>query len=87
MKKYEEAISDCDSALSIDPKCSRSIIEKGIALVGLRRFDEAKKVFESLRSLGKGASADFHLKKLRNAQERILHVKTYDQWTIFGLVG
>ena len=37
MKKYEDAISDCDTALSIDPKCSRSIIEKGIALMGLRQ--------------------------------------------------
>ena len=24
MKKYEEAISDCESALSIDPKCVKS---------------------------------------------------------------
>ena len=24
MKKYEEAISDCESALSIDPKCIKS---------------------------------------------------------------
>merc|ERR1719204_582992 len=26
MKKYQEAISDCDSALLIDPKCTKSII-------------------------------------------------------------
>ena len=82
MKKYEEAISDCDSGLSIDPKCSRSIIEKGIALVGLRRFDEAKEVFESLRPLGRYASADFHMKKLHDAQDRISQVKTCDQWPI-----
>ena len=25
MKKYQDAISDCDSALSIDPKCTKSI--------------------------------------------------------------
>ena len=41
MKKFKEAISDCDTALSIDPKCTRSTIEKGNALLGLGRFNEA----------------------------------------------
>ena len=63
MKKYEEAISDCDTGLSIDPKCTRTIMEKGIALLGLKRFDESKEIFESLRPLGREASAEFHLKK------------------------
>ena len=76
MKKYEEAISDCDTALSIDPKCTRSITEKGIALLGLRRFDEAKDVFESLRSLGREASADFHLKKLHDIQDKVSQLNT-----------
>ena len=76
LKKYEEAISDCDTALSIDPKCIRSIIEKGIALLGLRRFDETKEVFELLRPLGRGASADFHLKKLHGIQARISQLNT-----------
>ena len=71
MKNYDGAISDCNAALSIDPECSRSITEKGNALMGLRRFDEAKEVFESLRSLGRDASADFHLKKLHDVQDRI----------------
>ena len=71
LKKFEEAISDCDTALSIDSKCTRSIIEKGIALLGLRRFDEAKEVFESLRPLRREASADFHLKKLHDIQDKI----------------
>ena len=83
MKKYEDAISDCDTALSIDPKCSRSIIEKGIALMGLRRFDEAKKVFESLRLLGRDASADFHLKKLHDSQDRISQLGL-GQWPLFA---
>ena len=74
MKKYEEAISDCDTALSIDSKCTRSIIEKGIALLGLKQFDEAKAVFESLRPMGRGASADFHLKKLHDVQDRISQI-------------
>ena len=35
MKKYQEAISDCNSALSIYPKCTKSITQKGNALLGL----------------------------------------------------
>ena len=69
MKKYQEAISDCDSALSIDPKCTKSITEKGNALLGLERFDEAKECYESLRSLGEDAFVENLLKKLRDIQE------------------
>ena len=69
MKKYQEAISDCDSALSIDPKCTKSIIEKGNALLGLKRFDKAKECYESLRSLGDDVSAEKLLKKLHDVQE------------------
>ena len=71
MEKYEEAISDCDTALSIDPNCSRSITVKGNALLSLRRFDAAKEVYESLRSLGENSSPDLLLKKLHDVQDRI----------------
>ena len=69
MKKYHEAISDCDSALLIDPKCTKSITQKGNALLGLKRYDEAKECYESLKSLGEKASAENLLKKLHDAQE------------------
>ena len=68
MKKFKEAISDCDTALSIDPKCTRSIIEKGNALLGLGHFNEAQEVYESLRSLGDSEAAEKNLKKLNDAQ-------------------
>ena len=71
MKKYQEAISDCDSALSIDPKCTKSITEKGNALLGLTRFDEAKECYESLRALGEDKSAEKLLKKLHDGQETV----------------
>ena len=71
MRKYKEAISDCDTALSIDSKCIRSITQKGNALLGLNRFDEAKDCYESLRSLGDENSADKLLKELHNIQEMI----------------
>ena len=51
MKKYEEAISDCHIALSIDSKCTRSIIQKGNALLGLNRYKEAEEYYNSLHSL------------------------------------
>ena len=69
MKKYEDAISDCDSALSIDLKCTQSITEKGNALLGLKRFDDAKECYESLRLLGEYALAEKLLKKLHEVQE------------------
>ena len=69
MKKYQDAISDCDSALSINPKCTKSITEKGNALLGLERFAKAKECYESLRSLGEDASVENLLKKLHDVQE------------------
>ena len=69
MKNHEGAISDCDSALTINPKCIKSITQKGNALMGLAIFDEAKVCYESLRSLGEGGLADTYLKKLHDAQE------------------
>ena len=66
---FKEAISDCELALSIDSKCTESITQKAIALMHLRRFDEAKNSFESLRLLGKGNLADTYLKKLHETQE------------------
>ena len=70
MKKYEEAISDCNSALSIDPKCTKSITQKGNALLSLERYDEAKECYESLRPLGENTAADNLLKKLHDVQEK-----------------
>ena len=69
MKKFEEAISDCDTALSIVPKCTRTITVKGKALSGLSRFDEARECYESLRSLGENSLAEDLLKKLDDLQE------------------
>ena len=38
--------------------------------MGLGRFDEAKKCYESLRTFGESSTADSYLKKLAAAQER-----------------
>ena len=70
MKKYQEAISDCDSALYIDPKCTKSITQKGNALLGLERYNEAKKCYESLRPLGENTSVENLLKKLHDVQAK-----------------
>ena len=71
MKKHEEALSDCKSALTINPKCTKSVVQKGNALLGLGFFEEAKTCYESLRTLGEGALADTYLKKLQDAQETV----------------
>ena len=82
MKKYEETISDCNTALSIDPKCVRTILQKGNALLSLSRFDEAKECYESLRSLGESTSADTHLKKLNDIQDKISYFSIDFQHTL-----
>merc|ERR1712240_128376 len=71
MKKHEGAILDCESALTINPKCVKSIVQKGNALMCLGLFKVAKGYFESLRPLGEGALADTCLKKLQDAQETV----------------
>ena len=100
MKKHEDALADCLSALSIDPKntkkgiqtvfhfrshClmmndelwlvqfetqTKTIIQKGNALLGLGQFDAAKECYESLRELGENSAADQNLKKLDDIQEK-----------------
>ena len=74
MKKFKEAISDCETALSIDQKCTRTITEKGKALCDLGRFDEARECYESLRYLGKISLGDDLLKKLNDLEERITEI-------------
>ena len=71
MKKFNDALSDCDSALSINPKCTKSIIQKGNALLALECFDEARKCYESLRPLGEVSHAETYLKKLHDAQDSV----------------
>ena len=87
MKKYQDAISDCDSALSINPKCTQSITQKGNALLGLERFDEAKECYELLRPLGEDASADNLLKKLHDVQETDSQNDFYEISLIQSMVG
>ena len=61
---HEDAIADCNSALSINPKCTKTITEKGKALLGLGRFDEARQCYESIRPLDGNIAADNLLKKV-----------------------
>ena len=77
MKKYNEAISDCDVALSIDPKSIRTIIQKGNSLLALNRFDEAQECYELLRALGETQSATFYMKKVHDIKDRIFIQESY----------
>ena len=54
-----------------DLQNTRTIIQKGNALFGLGRFNEAKEIYELLRGLGDSKAAEANLKKLHDAQEKI----------------
>ena len=69
MEQFENALLDCETALKIDPKCTKSITQKGNALFGLSRFDEAKKCYELLHTLGESSLANTYLKKLPNSSQ------------------
>ena len=63
MEDFENALLDCETALKIDPKCTKTITQKGNAFFGLGRFDEAKECYELLHTLGESSLADTYLKK------------------------
>ena len=71
MKKYDQAFSDCESALSINSKNSKSVVQKGKALMGMSRFDEAEICFQLLNELGESKLADIYMKELRDTQEMV----------------
>ena len=64
MKRYEDAISDCDWALRLDEKCPKAITQTGHAYFELGRYDESRKWYQKLRTIGKGALADTYIKRL-----------------------
>lgn len=64
MKRYEDAISDCDWALRLDEKCPKAITQTGHAYFELGRFDESREWYQKLRKIGKGALADTYIKRL-----------------------
>ena len=64
MKRYEEAISDCDWALRLDEKCPKAITQTGHAHFELGRYDESRKWYQKLRKIGKGALADTYINRL-----------------------
>ena len=66
---------DVDVLRRPNPKNTRTIIQKGDALMGLGRFDEAKEIYESLRSLDDSEAAELNLKKLHDAQDTISDMK------------
>ena len=63
MGKFAEALSDCNSALTIDPKCSKSIVQKGNAFFKSGQIDQARECYESLRMIDENDLADTYLKK------------------------
>ena len=51
-------------------KTFQAVVQKGNALLGLGQLDKARKCFESLRELGKGATADRYLQKVDSEEKK-----------------
>ncbi len=52
MKRFDEAIADCDKAISIDRNYAKAYYNKGVALFNLSRKEEACKEFSTSLNLG-----------------------------------
>ena len=65
-----------DSSCTVENP-TKTITQKGNALLGLGQYDEAKECYESLRELGENSAADQYLKKLHDTQVKD---KRYDSF-------
>ena len=64
---------------------TKTITQKGNALLGLGRFDEAKECYESLRELGENSTADQNLKKLHDIQEK--DIRCFGRFLVYDNFG
>jgi len=68
LKKYEEAIHDCDWAWrASNDRCPKAMSNMGHAYCATGDFENAKKCYERLRSLDKANLADTYLQRLEIA--------------------
>ncbi|XP_047246908.1 tetratricopeptide repeat protein 12 isoform X5 [Girardinichthys multiradiatus] len=56
LKRYKEAISDCEWALKCNERCIKAYVHMGKAYLGLKKYNEAKSCFEKIQEIepGKG---------------------------------
>ncbi|MED6262876.1 hypothetical protein ATANTOWER_028286, partial [Ataeniobius toweri] len=56
LKRYKEAINDCEWALKCNERCIKAYVHMGKAYLGLKKYNEAKSCFEKIQEIepGKG---------------------------------
>ncbi|XP_024864543.1 tetratricopeptide repeat protein 12 [Kryptolebias marmoratus] len=54
LKRYKEAIDDCEWALKCNERCIKAYLHMGKAYHGLKKYNEAKKCFEKIQEIEPG---------------------------------
>ena len=71
LKKYKEAIEDCDWAFrASNDKCPKAMINLGNAQMALGEFEKAEEAFNKCIKLGKRELAQSYLIKLKEKKEQ-----------------
>ena len=77
LKKYREAIEDCDWAFrASNDRCHKAMINMGNAHMALGEFEKAEKAFNKCIQLGKRELAESYLIKLKEKREQQEQSKT-----------
>ncbi|KAL0218368.1 hypothetical protein P9112_004021 [Eukaryota sp. TZLM1-RC] len=80
--KFDEALKDADSSLSIDPSFAKAYLRKGTALCSLGRSDEARTTYnDGLKHCPGNASLEQALNELQASQTS---AKAPDMASLFG---
>ncbi|XP_056104027.1 tetratricopeptide repeat protein 31 [Rhinichthys klamathensis goyatoka] len=70
MLEYEKALTDADIALSMNPKWIKGLYRKGKALVGLKRYFEARLTYNEVLKLNSGSFSE-----QKEAAEELMRVQ------------
>ncbi|XP_015232735.1 PREDICTED: tetratricopeptide repeat protein 12 isoform X1 [Cyprinodon variegatus] len=54
LKRYKEAICDCEWALKCNERCIKAYVHMGKAYLGLKKYNEAKSCFEKIQEIEPG---------------------------------
>ncbi|ELP83427.1 chaperone protein DNAK, putative [Entamoeba invadens IP1] len=78
VSKFNKALDNADSALKIDENNIKGLFRKGLALNGLKKYEEALGVFKKLETIEKSASTESWIKnieaKLKQQEEEAKRV-------------
>jgi DnaJ homolog subfamily C member 7 len=83
LKKFEEALSDCDAAIELDPGFHKAMARRAAILVGLERFEEASYSYEAL--CREEPSNREYRRSLRDAKQRAKVAQRKDYYKTLGI--